>query len=122
MSVACSKEDEDTSKPTPVTVSSIKLSQISVTLFAGETIELTATVSPENATNKTVTWSSSNTSVATVTNGKVTAVAIGSTTITAQCGNVKAECTVTVSPIEVTLIQLNKTSITLSAGETVELT
>jgi uncharacterized protein YjdB len=106
----------------PTEVTSIQLNKTSVTLFAGETVELTATLSPDNATNKTVTWSSSSTDVATVTNGKVTAVAVGSATITAQCGNVKAECSVTVSPIEVTSIQLDKTSVTLFAGETVELT
>ena len=109
-----------TVKPTEVT--SIKLNQTSATLYAGETVQLTATVSPENATNKTVTWSSSNTSIATVTNGKVTAVAVGSATITAQCGNVKAECTITVKAIEVTSIKLNQTSATLYAGETVQLT
>ncbi len=57
-------------------------------------------MSPDNVTNKTVTWSSSNTSVATVSNGKVTAVAVGEAIITAQCGNVKAECTITVKATE----------------------
>ena len=120
---ACTKGDnEPIPDPSPIAVSSVKLNKTSVTLSAGETVQLTATISPENATDKTVSWSSSNTNVATVTNGKVAAVAAGSATITAQAGNVKAECSVTVSPTEVTSITLNKTSVTLSAGETVQLT
>ena len=76
----------------PIEVTAITLSQTSVTLSAGESISLTATITPENATNKTITWSSSNTSVATVSNGKVsngkvTAVAVGKATITAQASN-----------------------------------
>ena len=51
----------------------------------------------------------------------VTAVASGSATITAQAGNAKAECSITVNPTEVTSISLNKASVTLSAGETIEL-
>ena len=116
ISAACNK------KPTDVAVSSIKLNMTSITFHAGETVELSATISPDNATYKTVTWSSSNTSIATVTDGKVTALAVGSTTIIAQCGNVKAECSVTVNPINVTSIRLNRTSVSLSAGDIIELT
>ncbi len=99
--VACGKED-DTPLPTPdvTEVTSIELNQTSATLNAGETVQLTATVSPENATDKTVTWASSDASVATVSNGKVSAVAVGSATITAQCGKVKAECRITVKATE----------------------
>ena len=88
----------------------------------GEILELTATITPDDATDKSVKWTSSDTDVATVTDGKVTAVAAGSATITAQAGNVKAECTITVSPVEVTSISLNRTSATLSVGEILELT
>ena len=121
MCCACSKEPESDLEPTLINVTAITLSQTSVTLSAGESVSLTATITPENATNKTITWSSSNTSVATVSNGKA-AVAVGKATITAQIGNVKAECSVTVSPIEVTAITLSQTSVTLSAGESVSLT
>ena len=65
----------------------------------GDTQTLTATISPSNATNKSVTWSSSNTSVATVSSsGLVTAKAAGSTTITVKTndGNKTATCAVTV--------------------------
>lgn len=71
-----------------------------VKIGIGGTIQLTAEVSPSNATNKTVTWSSSNTSVATVSStGLVTGIAEGSATITVttQDGGHKATCIVTVS-------------------------
>ena len=81
-------------KPTGISISSSSLE-----LEAGQTGTLSATVSPSNATNKTVTWSSDDTSVATVSNGTVTAVAQGTATITAQTFNgYKATCTVTVTP------------------------
>ena len=65
----------------------------------GKTLTLTPTFSPENTTNKIVTWSSSDESVATIDNGgKITPKKIGSTiiTVTSQDGNKKATCTVTV--------------------------
>ena len=71
----------------PTEVTSITLNKTSVTLSAGESVELTATISPENATDKTVNWTSSNTGVATVSDGKVTAVAAGSAIITARSNN-----------------------------------
>ncbi len=68
----------------PIHVESIKIAPINATLDVGDTKTLTATVLPENATNKSVTWSSSNTSVATVDqNGKILAFANGTVTITA---------------------------------------
>ncbi len=82
-------------------VTDIVLSNSSVNLKTGGTYTLTATVSPSNATNKTLTWKSSNTAVATVdSNGKVTAVGAGSATITATAkdGSGKsASCSVTVT-------------------------
>ena len=71
----------------PTEVISITLNKTSVTLSAGESVELAATISPENATDKTVSWTSSNTGVATVVDGKVTAVAAGTTIITALSNN-----------------------------------
>ena len=93
-----------------VAVTNIILDQTSVNLTAGNTITLTATVEPSNATDKTVTWSSNNTSVATVSNGVVTAKSEGSAVITAKSSNGKtATAIVTVSekpeitkPVQVT--------------------
>ena len=81
-----------------VQVSSVELSKTSLSLDAGETATLTATVKPSNATNKKITWSSSDTSVATVdSNGKVTALKAGNATIKAQSSNVcYATCNLTV--------------------------
>ena len=82
-------------------VTGITLNKTSVSLAPGSTTQLTATVSPDNAYDKSVTWSSSNTAVATVdNNGKVTAVAVGTATITVQSAmnsNIKATCEVTVA-------------------------
>ena len=85
--MCCACSEESNLEPTLIKVTSITLSQTSVTLSSGESVSLTATITPENATNKTITWSSSNTSVATVFNGKVTAVAVGKATITAKASN-----------------------------------
>ena len=109
---------------TTVAVTGVTLSQSSVTLDIGGTVTLTATVAPSNATDNTVTWSSSNTSVATVNGGKVTAVAEGSATITASAGGKSATCSVTVKKgtVAVTGITLSQSSITLDIGGTFTLT
>ena len=83
-------------KAETIAVTGISLDKTELTLTAGETAVLTATVEPDNATDKTVTWSSSDETVATVDNGTVTAVAAGNSTITAQAGEQTAECAVTV--------------------------
>jgi uncharacterized protein YjdB len=82
-----------------VPVSGVTLNKSSISLVVGGTETLTATVSPSDATNKDVGWSSSNSSVATVTYGTVTAVAAGSATITVTTadGGKTAQCTVTVT-------------------------
>lgn len=90
--VACNNGEEQT-----VAVESVTLNKTELTLEVGGEETLTATVAPDNATNKTVTWSSSNNTVATVANGKVTAVAAGTATITATADGKSATCTVTVN-------------------------
>lgn len=84
----------------PVPVTSIELDKTSAVALLGETLQLTATVLPEDATDKSVSWASSNPGVATVDgNGLVTAVNVGSATITAVTtdgSNLSASCTVTV--------------------------
>ena len=80
-----------------VPVESITLDKESATLFIGDTLTLTATVTPDTATDKSITWTSSNGTVATVDqNGKVTAKSVGTATITAKAGEQSANCTITV--------------------------
>ena len=92
--------------PTTVNVTGITLSQTEAAMtVGGETLTLTATVAPDDATDKTVTWTSSDPTVATVADGVVTAVAAGTATITATATNgtddttddKTATCTITVT-------------------------
>ena len=105
-----------TATPKPVKVSGITLSQTSLTMTAnGQTASLTATVTPDNAANKNITWSSSDSSIATVNaNGTVTAVANGTADITAIAADgsgVSAKCSVTVK------MPNNVRNITLEGGK-----
>ena len=98
---ACGPKEEPITPSTPggdttVPVSGVSISATSLTIDLGKTGFLSAKVSPSNATDKTITWSSSNTSVATVSDGTVTAVAVGEATITASAGGKSATCLVTV--------------------------
>jgi uncharacterized protein YjdB len=103
-----------------VPAESISLDQMALTLEKGGTQQLTATVTPDDCTDK-VEWSSSNESVATVdVNGLVTAVGGGSTTITAKAGEQTATCPVTVS-VPVTGVTLGKASLSLAVGGSQEL-
>ncbi|MDE7461505.1 MAG: leucine-rich repeat protein, partial [Paramuribaculum sp.] len=83
-----------------VEATGITLSNTALTLTTGATAQLSASITPENATYKSVTWSSSDTEVATVSEvGVVTALKAGSATITVSTVNgLKATCTVTVTP------------------------
>lgn len=89
-------------KPADVAATSVSLNKTSYSMTKGGTYSLTATVLPTNATSKAVTWSSSNTAVATVSKaGKVTAVKAGTATITAKTANGKtASCKITVKEPE----------------------
>lgn len=106
MTMACNKPEPETPDgpdptPTPevVKVLSVRLDNTTLTLAEGETATLVATVIPENADNKNVSWSSDKPEIATVANGTVTAVAQGSATITVttEDGAKTANCTVTVT-------------------------
>jgi len=81
-------------------VTNVTLDQNDITLEIGETVTLKATVYPEDAANKVVNWTSSNSTVADVVNGIVTAKEVGKTTITVitEEGNFTAECVVIVTP------------------------
>lgn len=105
-------------KAAPVKVTSISLSSSSISLVEGEAMQLTATVLPSSATNKTVTWSSSASDVVTVNaDGMLTAKAKGTATVTCSASDgsgVTATCEVTVADkIPVTNITLSDTSLGL---------
>ena len=129
--ISCGKPESDPDKgktdpqPQVVGVTSVSIDKTSLSLTEGESATLSATVKPDNATNKTVSWSSSNSSVATVdAAGKVSAVAEGTATITAKAGEKSATCSVTVTKkvVAVESVTLNKSSLELTEGETATLT
>ena len=104
----------------PVTVEDISLNKTTLELEEGESEILVATVIPENATDKTISWSSSDSAIASVDNeGKVMAVKEGAATITAKAGGKTATCSVSVSKkvLAVTEVSLSKTELTLTEGE-----
>lgn len=122
-----------TINPAPILVTGVTLNKSELALYTGGSATLTATVQPDDATNKAVNWSSSNEAVATVdTNGKVTAKAAGEATITATAADgsgKSATCTVTVKPAEYTVTVLtdgkgsaSASPSTAAAGTTVTLT
>lgn len=93
----CTASCTITATEKPVEVVSVTLSAETLDLTEEDTARLTATVLPENATDRTVTWTSSNPNTATVADGVVTAVGEGTARITAQAGNKTASCTVNVA-------------------------
>ena len=110
-------------------VTKIQLNKTSLSLDVPETYQLTATITPSDASNKNLIWSSSNESAATVDeNGLVKAVGNGTAVIKAEAADgssISASCTVTVidpSKIPVSSITLNKTALSLEAMETYQLT
>jgi uncharacterized protein YjdB/type II secretory pathway pseudopilin PulG len=101
----------------------VNLTPATITINKNTTTTLTATVSPADASNISVTWSSSNTGIATVNNGVVTAVAKGTATITVRTvdGGFTDTCVVTVN-VPCTGVSLNPTSVTIGRGSTSTLT
>lgn len=134
-SVTVTVKDSAPTSPATVAVTGVTLNKTTLTLAKGASETLTANVAPANATNKAVTWKSSDIAIATVDNaGKVTAVAAGTATVTVTTvdGNKTATCTVTVSegstsqdpegPVAVTGVTLNKSTLGLGEGQTGTLT
>jgi uncharacterized protein YjdB len=107
-------------------VTGVSLNYSSLDLGIGQTATLTPAIAPANATNTAVTWSSSDASKATVSNGLITAVAPGTATITVKTadGNKTATCNVTIvaSVVNVIGVSLSPTSLNLTAGQTGNLT
>lgn len=107
--------DEDTSVvPTgPVAAESITLNKTTASVKTGKTVVLSSTILPKNTTDKTVTWSSSDESIATVSGGTVKGIAPGKATITATTANgLEASCTVTV--IDGTSISAEEATLTVA--------
>lgn len=115
-----------TEEPAPIAVTAVTLDSTSMTLIEGESQKLTASVSPYNAENKEVIWTSSNSTVASVKDGLVTASKAGTATITVKTddGGKTATCEVTVAakvyPVEG--VSLDKTSYEITEGDEFSLT
>ncbi len=107
-----------------VPATGVSLNKSTTTITVGGTEQLTPTFIPANATNQNVTWSSGDVTKATVVGGLVTAVAVGSATITVTTvdGAHTATCSVTVDPVHVSGVSLNKSSTTITVGGTEQLT
>ena len=118
--VGCKKEPQ----VQKVSVTGITLNPTALSLPEGGTGTISATVSPSDATNKLVLWSTDNPAVATVSEGNVKAVKSGTATITAKSddGGLTATCTVTVkAKVPLTGFSIDPTSLTLEEGETAEI-
>lgn len=104
-------------------VSGVSLNKASLTLYVGETESLAATVAPEDASDKTVAWSSDNSAVASVSNGKVTANKPGTAVIKVVTNDLSKEaaCTVTVKR-HAESVELSQKEIKLYLGENRSLT
>lgn len=114
--------------PVPVPVTGVTLDKSTLELEADETATLTATIAPNNASNKGVTWTSSDDDVATVENGVVKAVAVGTAriTVTTKDGSYTATCdvTVTAAPVATALLDFttNDWGISVSPDKTIDAT
>lgn len=104
-------------------VNSVSLNKSEIQLEAGETETLTATYTPLNADDVTITWKSLNSDIAVVNNGEVKAIAVGETEIVAtSVNNIEARCKIVVKPTLVTSITVNKHSLALNTGDSEILT
>ena len=123
---SCSKDDDLEPAPSAISVTGVTLNKSTLSIQVGGSETLTATVAPKDASNKKVTWKSSNEAVATVANGKVTAVKAGEATITVttEDGGKTASCKVTVKDavVAVTGVTLNKSDLSLETGASETLT
>lgn len=118
--ITCTSVATGASTTCDVTVGYVKLDKTEATLEKGKTVKLTPTVYPSSLKDKSVTWKSSNTAVATVTTaGKVKGVKAGTATITCQsvATGLSTTCKVTVG-----YVKLDKTEISLEKGKTLTLT
>jgi hypothetical protein len=122
---ACGDPEGGSTGGNTVSVTGVTLNKTALSLAVGQEETLTPTVTPPDATNKAVSWSSSDTSKATVANGVVKAVAIGTAiiTVTTADGGKTVECTVTVTPVLASItVTTPPTKTAYRAGEALDLT
>lgn len=107
-----------------VAVTSISLTPSVLTLRVNETQTLTATILPDNATDKTISWSITPQGIASVSNGRVTALSTGEATITARCGEQSATCSLVVTDTTstITALTLSQTQLAITSGSYASLT
>jgi uncharacterized protein YjdB len=110
----------------PTQLTELNLNKTSASMSVGDTMTLTATTKPSTATNTTLKWTSSDTSVATVdSSGKVTGLAAGNTTIVVSAtdgSGLSASCNISVSTVNVLIVSLSSTSLSLVQGNSAALT
>ena len=109
-----------TLKKSDVAATGITLNRNTLTLKAGETYQLTATLTPVNASTK-VEWSVSNNVVSVTDDGKITANRGGACLVTATAGSVKAQCSVTVTEVEITRVRFDEYSVDMTEGDSMKL-
>lgn len=106
----------------PPDVSEVIIDKTEVEVVRGQSVQLTAQVKPEDAVDKTVKWTSSNKNIATVSSdGLVSTLAVGNVVIKATCGEASAECKVTVTPVLVESITLDKEQLEIYVGDVTSL-
>lgn len=112
-----------TEKPTEVAVTSVSISESIIELTEGDSFTLTASILPENASDKSIIWASSDEKVASVVNGKVSAIAPGNANITATASGKSASCMVTVKSKEIVAegVVVSPTQASVVEGKTIQL-
>lgn len=119
--ISCSQVINPEGIDKEVVATSIKLNKNELTINKGQSETLSVSFIPSNVTDKSLIWASSNNSIVTVSDGKVTAVAPGTADITVHCGNASDKCSITVI-VDASSITLNTQSAELLVGETIVLT
>lgn len=108
----------------PTMVESISLSKSEVQLILGNSERISATILPTNATNKAINWEVENPNIASVSDGLITALGVGNTTVKAIAtdgSEIFAICSVIVNPISISSIELSPSSAAINVGESLTL-
>ena len=123
-SQSSSKAKTTSSTPSKINASSVEITTGNVEVVLGDSKKLKATVAPSNASDKTVTWTSSDKDVVMIdSEGEIKALGIGEASITAKTSNGKEDTIkVTVNPIEVSKIKINEEDVVLDVEEKIKLT